>query len=314
MASTAMFEISECVLVDTCITAPAQYVFLAHSEASLRNEQPVCELIAYRDGRWVPMAAWSWEAVALASVGKNWIVLGRDGQIGETAHDASSEWQIDPDSALGPFRGMRRLGENVYAYGMKREVFLRRGRGHWVRLMDGFEPPSDGRELTLAEEMKLRRRNLGGINAMALGPAGELTAVGMKGEIWTHDGRLWSRVDSPTNLMLKDLTLGGDGQLHACGLSGTLLAGSAGRWAVISYEGTQELDFCSIAWFDGILYVADGHSLRRLDGNLLELVDHAADNIVPCVRVVASEQRMLSIAGQEVWETSDGKFWKCLLG
>lgn len=314
MSSTPTFEIAECVLVDACVSAPSHYVFLAHSEASLHGEKPVCELIEYHDGRWIPMAAWPWEAVAVANQGADWVVLGRDGQVGETVDGASSDWQIDPSSALGPFRGMRTLADIVYAYGMKREVFQRRARGPWVRLMDGFEPPSDRRDLTLAEEKKLRRKNLGGINAITIGPAGELTAVGMKGEIWTHDGRLWSKVDSPTNIMLKDLTLGGDGQLHACGLSGTLLAGTAGRWAAIDYEGTQELDFCSIAWFNGMLFVADGYSLRRLVGNVLELVDHGMENIVPCARLVAGDQRMLSIAGQEVWETSDGKSWKCLLG
>lgn len=314
MADGADLDIAKYVMVDAEILSPGHYVFLAHREAVLRNGSSECELIEHCAAHWMPWAAWSWEAVGFCRLEDIWIVLGRDGEVAEFDGASPTESHIDRTHALGPFRGVVSLNGDVYAYGMKREVFFRIDSGGWVREMDGFDVLLNSGELTRAEFLRLRRMHLGGINAMAVDADGKLTAVGMRGEIWIQESRQWKKIDSPTNVMLKDLTYGDDGRLYACGLMGTLLAGHAEKWMCVEYTGVQGLDFCSIAWFKGFVYVADGHSLRRLNEGVLEVVDFGVTNIVPCSRVVAAQEILLSIAGQEVWESRDGRSWSCLLG
>jgi hypothetical protein len=202
---------------------------------------------------------------------------------------------------------MRRFGDFVAAYGMKREVYLLGSHGTWARTMRGIDPPDED------DDSDRPRLKLGGFNGMAIGPDGLLTAAGMRGEIWLFERGTWRPVDTPTNIMLKDLVAGGDGQLYACGLEGTLLAGHADSWDVVAYDGPA-LDFVAGRWFNGKLYLADGHSLRVMNDNTLDLVDHGAGDIVPCAAIASAPGALLSIAGQEVWESPDGVSWNMVLG
>ncbi|MCL2653222.1 MAG: hypothetical protein FWD63_05495 [Propionibacteriaceae bacterium] len=293
-------------MVDAMVQAEQHHVFLAHSEESLNQDMPVCELIEYRRGQWSPIAAWDWQAVALVDLpgdaASGLVVLGRDGQIGCWSDGQASELVLDPEFLLGPFRGMRRFGTMIVAYGMGREVYLRQAGGDWVRSMLGIDPG--------VGQPSLRP---GGFNGMAVDSKGLLTAAGRRGEIWVFEGGTWRRVDTPTNIMLHDLVACDDGQLYACGLAGTLLAGQGDTWGVVDFDGPA-LDFLAAGWFNGRLYLADGHSLRVMSGNVLDLVDHGTEEIVPCSAIASGPGVMLSIAGQEVWESQDGLSWQSILG
>ena len=304
MPVTNTFDISEYVLINAVVLSPQHYVFLAHKKQSLNDESPMCELIEYWQGKWTPLAAWAWQAVALvdlpdgADVGV--LVLGRDGQVGSWIRGQIHELQLDPSRSLGPFRGICRFREFVFAYGMGREVYQRKPNGVWVRCMRGID---DYRP----------RLKLGGFNGVAVDLQSRLTAVGMRGEIWLLENDVWRCVDTPTNIMLRDLVADGDGKLYACGLAGVLLTGCGDTWSMVTYDGPS-LDFCAAGWFNGRLYLADGHSLRVMNGSTFELVNHGADSIVPCSAIATGLDTLLSIAGQEVWESSDGISWKIILG
>lgn len=318
MAVSKDFSISGSVLLDGRVLAPDHYAFVAHSEHELQKGSYRCQVIEYRAGQWQLLATWPWQAVAIEVVGEavplKFEVLGRDGQVGTVVGGVQTETHIDTGRAVGPFRGLRLLHDTLFAYGMKREVYWRDPSGAWIRLAKGFEAPGPNRRMTIAERMKARVGNVGGINAVARDASGYLVAVGMRGEIWRFVVDEWKPIDSPTNLMLKDMVELDDGTLFVCGQLGTLIRSDVDRWETVSYEGPQKLDFCSIGWFSGALYLADGHSLRVLVGDELRLVDHGREDIVPCAVVVASPQRLLSLAGQEVWETADGLRWNCILG
>jgi len=181
-------------------------------------------------------------------------------------------------------------------------------------MMEGMEkPPPDGK-LSIKEQMRARLADVGGINALAVDTTGELLAFGMKGEIWRRAGALWVKVDSPTNVILQDAVEVPDAGIFVCGQVGTLLNGSGSTWNVVSYLGPEGLDFRSICAFNGIIFIADGHSLRFLDNGELKLVDFGVKDVVPSVVVVAGPERVLSVAGQEVWESADGIKWKVILG
>ncbi|MBS0342351.1 MAG: hypothetical protein JSS56_17665 [Proteobacteria bacterium] len=311
MAMQPAFNIADSVMVDAVVRGDDDLVFLAHSEASLDADSPVSQLVRWTGGNWILLGSWPWQGVGLANAGlgdvEDWVVLGRDGEVGRLGRGMSSVDQND--DTLGPFRGLTRLGDRVFAFGMKREVFELESGDRWVRRMEGLEPEDEDED-----DRPARKKRLGGLNAVALDAGGVLTAVGMRGEIWMRTGDRWRACDSPTNVMLKDVCLGGDGKLHACGLAGTLLSGAGSTWRVVDYQGAEELDFCAIAWFGDALYLADGHSVRRLIGETLELVDFGVDAIVPAARLVCGASTLLAVAGQEVWQSMDGYAWRSVLG
>lgn len=310
-------SINDCVMVDAQVIGAGHYVFVAHSAAALRADSYICRVVEYRDGNWALLAEWPWQAVALALTSSAPLavaVLGRDGQAGTWADGSAAEGKIDPQRPVGPFRGIRKLGADLFAFGMKREVYRLPQGGTWTRMMEGMEkPPPDGK-LSIKEQMRARLADVGGINALAVDGTGELLAFGMKGEIWRRTGALWVKVDSPTNVMLQDAAEVPDAGIFVCGQVGTVLNGSGSTWSVVSYIGPEGLDFRSICAFNAVLFLADGHSLRFLDNGELKLVDFGVQEVVPCVVVVAGPERVLSVAGQEVWESADGLQWKVILG
>lgn len=312
------FSVADCVMVDARVLGPNHYAFVAHRESELQKESYRCLVVEYRAGAWKRLSEWPWQAVAIEATGTAsqpaFEILGRDGQVGTVGTPGTQEASVDPKRPVGPFRGLRLVQSRLLAFGMKREVFLRDDTATWVRLMAGLGPPAPAKKLTVAERMKLRLANVGGINAITADAGGQLVAVGMRGEIWTLARDVWTKVDSPTNVMLKDATSAADGSLYVCGQAGTLMHGSGSAWQMVTYVGPQKLDLCSACWFKGMLYLADGHALRVLRDGELVVIDHGTDDIVPCAVVTAGQEWMLSVAGQEVWETSDGKSWNCILG
>ena len=90
-------------------------------------------------------------------------------------------------------------------------------------------------------------------------------------------------------------------------------ARSDAGWEVVPYKGPDTLDLRSICAFDGALFLADGDALHLLSNGVLAMVDFGPADVVPCAVVVAGSGRLLSVAGLEVWESSDGRRWRSLL-
>ena len=154
-------------------------------------------------------------------------------------------------ASLGPLRGVRAIDGMAYAVGMRRQVYQRGRGGLWTRL-DDIPAPAAG--------------DVVGFEAIDGFSERDLYAVGWKGEIWRSDGRTWT-ADAPlTNLILTDVCCAGDGQVYACGQQGLILRGKRGKWEVID-TGRYQVDYWSLTFFKGSLYVAGSRILLRLDGN-----------------------------------------------
>jgi len=309
--------IDDSVMVDARVVRFGHYLFIAHSEARLQRESFLSRVLEYIDGEWKVLAEWPWQSVALALSSLQPLqveVLGRDGEVGTVTQAGASSARIDPTRPVGPFRGIESVAAGLFAFGMKREVFRREQTGAWSRITEGMEAAVPAAGLTMREKVKLRLADVGGINALAVDQSQRLFVFGMKGEIWRRESDKWVRVDSPTNVMLKDAIQGSDHSIFVCGQSGTILNGSGDVWRVVSYVGPPGLDFCSICQHNRRIFVADGHSLRLLENGELKLVNFGTKGIVPCAVVVAGPGAILSVAGQEVWASADALSWNRILG
>jgi hypothetical protein len=299
------------------VLGPDRSLFLAHYQPALDAGVGIAEVLLLEQGvRWRSLGRFKWQASALlpsSEVSGAVLVLGRDGEIGLIVGDTVTEEARLAASAVGPTRGLVQVAGQTLAFGMKREVFCRRGPSRWVALNDGMNPPLPS-GLSMAEAIKFRTRTSGGLNALLSGPDADVYAFGLRGEIWRRTGEAaWNAVDSPTNLALKDAVLAGDGAIYACGQAGILIRGFGDQWGVVNYDGPTGLDFCSVAWFADTLFLADGHSLRRLRAGTLEVVDLGVGAIVPSSQLHAHSGMLLSVAGKEVFMTSDGVQWTSLL-
>ena len=72
---------------------------------------------------------------------------------------------------------------------------------------------------------------------------------------------MWTRVESPTNVTLNDITHACDGTMYACGDRGVLLKGQQDRWQPVEYKGRNNRNLLSMVSFQQRLYFADGQRL-----------------------------------------------------
>lgn len=306
------------VFVAGQIDGPDAFTFVAHERALLEKKRYRAHLLRLDARIWTSLAKFDWQVVdVVANAGelRGAFVLGRDGQIATLDGAGLREEKLHPSKALGPLRGLSAAAGTLFAHGMKREVFRRETRGVWAPFdagMTAAAPVAKGK-VDVSAMIKQGIKDLGGIDAIVEAEPGELIAVGWRGEIWSNAGSAWRRIDSPTNLALHDAVVRADGFVWACGQAGTLVKGRKGAWSPVTVEEPRKLDFRAICELRGEIYVADGHSLRVLRDNRLEVVEFTPGEIVPSVYLNTSHGHLLSIAGQELFVTSDGLQWRALL-
>jgi hypothetical protein len=302
------------VFVAGRIRSPSHLVCVAHFLPALNDNVYIAVVALYQDGAWNRIAKFPWRAVDVAfdplHSDRLW-VLGRDGQIGVVNGSVATEARLESDRPLGPMTGLNAAGEMLFAYGMKRDMYRLSSGATWQRFEAGM-----AFNLSTGEDadtlVKKRLKDVGGINAVVGYGADEVYAVGLRGEIWRGNRAEWTKVDSPTNVMLTDAAVSGS-DVVVCGLGGTLLRGRAAAWSVVEYEGIHGLDFSSVACRNDEVYVADGHSLRCLTDGSLDVVDLGVKAIVPSSYLDARDGQVLSLAGQEVFLSDRRGVWRSVL-
>lgn len=208
------------------------YVSLIGDEvAKKKHSQSI--LVEWDAGTWrgEDESSLEWDTVGAALALKpleQALFLGEGGQVfcmgsGDMHGESVASVESSP-TERGPMRGIRTIGERVYAVGMDRQVYRRDASCKWQAIDKGARP-KDGSEEVVGFE------SIDGFDEQ------EIYAVGWDGEIWLYNGRTWKQKDSPTNMVLVDVCCGGDGQAYACGRVGTLVRGRANRWAMVEHQG-----------------------------------------------------------------------------
>jgi hypothetical protein len=159
----------------------------------------------------------------------------------------------------GVLREIRAVGPDVFVVGLGRQVYRRRRAGVWERWDQGVVDPLGSDRVVGFESID----GFGGV---------ELYAVGLAGEIWFHDGKGWSQVNSPTNVVLEKVTCSPDGRAYIGGQLGILIRGRGDAWEIVEHEATEET-FWDMAWFDGRLWLSTTEALFTLHGDELKEVD-----------------------------------------
>lgn len=195
--------------------------------------------------------------------------------------------ELIDDTDRGPssmvlMRNAAWIGRHLYAFGMARMVYMRDSDGIWHSIDGEVFVPREQRERAV------------GFHAIGGTGPGDIYCTGQYGEIWFYDGAHWRQEDSPANLALTGICVRHSGEVVVVGMSGTLLVGRRGTWAVIDHQATER-DFWGITEFLGEIYVSSHDGVYRLVGRTLELIDFGAETKPTTAYLTANDDVLWSI-------------------
>jgi hypothetical protein len=226
-------------------------------KGELDPDHPVRHIMEWNEG-----TGWTSFSVPLSAISLHQslapphelFVMGTGGFVRVIADGTQTEEMVDLSDEgpryRGNIRAMRQVGDHLYAVGMSRQVYRREGRGRWLHDDAGMIVPLGSVEVV-------------GLNCIDGPDESEIYAAGFDGEIWwRHEGR-WRRVDSPTNMILREIRTIKPDLIYMCGQMGIVLKGYRDTWDVIAQDESVD-NFWGMAWFRDHLYVASHTAIYRL--------------------------------------------------
>jgi hypothetical protein len=274
-------------------------VFLLGKDELMEKKVPHTVVAVLNKGVWTPKME-KWTAISVCwgdTPAQELILVGYEGQIqAGPVGNLRDEAPIDIDKNTGKvgfLKCARNIAGRVYIGGLDRQVYR--------RITGGFEAFDLG--LPAGGE-----REVVSIEAIDGFDANEIYGVGRRGEIWRCDGKRWTQVSSPTNLILLGLHCAEDGFAYVCGQVGTVLRGRGDSWEIVAPKAVKE-DFWDVAYFKGVVYLATRNVLYALkDGKLAPVDFGEADIPFTFYRFALSQDSLISIGSKDVMRF-DGTVW-----
>jgi len=194
----------------------------------------------------------------------------------------------------GPMRCIRSIGSEAYAVGTHRQVYKRDGVNTWT-CIDATARPQNPDVTVVSFE------SIDGFSSE------EIYAAGRQGEIWRYNGTEWSKLESPSNMILTNVCCAEDGNTYVCGRHGTLMRGRDDVWEVVEQDVTEE-DFWGAVWYGGKLYLSTMRLLYTLENDRLQQVDFGRDIPRTCFQLSTANGVLWSIGATDVMSLSDGEW------
>lgn len=199
---------------------------------------------------------------------------------------------VDPGNKKGALRSVASVDGYAYAVGMQRQLYRRDGNDKWSRADNNMPRGS--------------KKQSCGLESLDGFSESEMYAVGWSGEIWRYDGKRWSELNSPTNVILNSVFCAPDGNVYCCGRNGILIRGRNTQWELIEH-GDTTADLWDVCWFEDRLFVSSISFLYELNGERLISKDFGEP--ISCYHLSAADGILWSIGSNDVMEY-DGKAWR----
>ena len=201
-------------------------------------------------------------------------------------HDDS---QLEPkEPKYGDFRTVVEIGGKAYAAGHDGMVYCLDSLNKWKRIDEGLPSEFD----------------IEGIHGFA---ADDIYATGFKGQLWHFNGKIWNKLELPTNTNLSRLRCMEDGNVYIGGHGGILLRGRGDQWTIIDHDQTNK-DIWGLSWFNDEVYISTMSDVYRLKGQNLESVNFGADPPRTTYQLRAAEDVLWSVGEKDIM-SFDGKEW-----
>lgn len=231
--------------------------------------------------------------VSIAETGKE-LVIGDSGIVQNVIATGSHS-----PMSNGPLTNVNCIaGREIFAVGTARQVYKKVGISEWVRHDQTCKPENP------KERARVAFLSIDGFSGA------DMYAVGWDGQIWHFNGKVWSHLDSPTNMALFSVRCCSNGDVYACGQNGVIIRGRNSNWRIIEHTETKE-SLRDIEEFGGKLYFCSNNLLYALQDD--ELVPEVADFQVKSFgKLKASGQVLLSVGLKDA-AVFDGHSWQQLL-
>lgn len=281
------------------VQAPNSVLVTSEVEDLSAKEVDHAYVYLHYDGTWYQLAQWADAVVSMAHVGPPTVLffLTANGKVFRRAGGKITEELIDPSnegpSDLLQMRKLIAVGEELVAVGMARRAYRRSTEGTWSRIDETcFVPRSERTEAT-------------GFNDVVEIDGG-LLAVGLKGEIWHYDGKVWRKEASPTEVTLTCVTRAADRRIVIGGLGGVLITGHPGTWSILDH-GKTRADFWSAVTFGDKAMLSTTDGIFALAGTALEPVPLGAAAATRFLSAVPG--KIWSVGGADALSSTDGVTW-----
>lgn len=265
---------------------------LCKDKKLMKNEVPHTSVLGIDRGVWGRTVVTNWNCTAIAAAKKpeeKLVLIGEDGEVCTFVGGIEKEEKTLPKVSL--IRRANAIDGYVYACGMKRQVFKRVGEDKWI---DISAPYKKGEKV--------------GFEAIDGFSENEVYAVGWNGEIWKHDGAIWSLCCNLTNVILTAVCCASDGVVYVVGKQGTIIKGRNDTWEIVELEDEVQKDFWGICFYKNKLYISSMSELYTLNKNQLEPVDFKKTEASSFYGLTQAEDVMWSIGARDVL-SFDGKEW-----
>jgi len=210
-------------------------------------------------------------------------------------------------------QAIRIIGNHVYAAGLLRKVFRREGIGKWTDITDPVQHPYLFKRL---EFLKDRDGYYGNSNAGFLSIDGfneqDIYAAG-RNDLWRFDGQRWHELDLPEYPnRINAVLCAGDGYVYVTGRGGPILKGRDDHWEVLD---APALDYKTLAWFDGKLWIGSDYELGVYENGQYKRYEFPSGGPAQYsfMGVDACEDRLLSYGPDQVM-LFDGEKWVEMIG
>lgn len=210
----------------------------------------------------------------------------RKGSTVGNIHDDSQPKPKEPK--YGDFRSVVEIGGKAYAVGHDGMVCRLDSLNQWTRIDEGLPGEFD----------------IEGIHGFA---GDDIYATGFKGQLWHFNGKIWNKLELPTNTNLSRLRCMEDENVYIGGHGGILVRGRGNQWTIIDHDETNK-DIWGISWFNDEAYISTMSMVYRLKGQNLEPVNFGEDPPRTTYQLSAAKDVLWSIGEKDIM-SFDGKRW-----
>lgn len=228
--------------------------------------------------------------------------LSADGKV-FTIYEDAAEFVVIDDSEEGPsdlviMKEIRLIDDKYYVVGMARRAYHSTNPKIGWQAIDStcFVPRAKRHEV-------IGFSSIDGFNAR------ECYAVGHNGEIWVFDGNLWTKEQSPTNVLLTKVVCDRlHGKVWIVGLAGTVIVGREGEWEIFEQTATKS-DFWGVEAFRDMIFMSTDDGVYQVDGNELRFLRLEKKRSYTTSYLSTNGAELWSVGDKHIYRTNDGVRW-----
>lgn len=228
--------------------------------------------------------------------------LSADGYIVTIYEDRDQITQIDAGeegpSDLVIMKEMRTIGDEYYVVGMARRAYRsKKPQGTWQPIDKTCFVPRAKRDMVIG---------FAGIDGFG---TEECYAVGYEGEIWAFNGTIWTREQSPTNVLLTKVACDRrTGIVWIVGLAGTVIVGRRGQWRTLEQTATSN-DFWGVEVFGDSVYLSSDGGVYTVEGDDLNVILLDKKRKYTTSYLATNGAELWSVGDKDIYRTTNGRTW-----